>query len=191
MPAFAGHTTQRADFPHCALPFASLQGSWDLSGWGRFQSVASHSIAVEQPESVVQPRPIPPLPAEALSFPGLRQLAPDLLLHPIFDVAEALTGVSKSRASPKRKSVEQSLTRKHCRRQGNVSLQVNTSARLALVAFPHRPAPNVDCATMAATKTTRKLAAWQLRFLAVQKRRGPVGLVAMTVRNEMPSGTFV
>jgi hypothetical protein len=51
--------TQRADFPHCALPFASLQGLWDLSGWGRFQSVASHSIAVEQPESVVQPRPIP------------------------------------------------------------------------------------------------------------------------------------
>jgi hypothetical protein len=53
-----------------------------------------HSIAVERPESVVQPRPIPPLPAEAFSFPSLRQLAPDFLLHPIFDVAEALTGVS-------------------------------------------------------------------------------------------------
>jgi hypothetical protein len=39
--------TQRADFPHCALPFASRQGLWDLSGWGRFRSVASHSIAVE------------------------------------------------------------------------------------------------------------------------------------------------
>src|SRR4029077_802996 len=86
--------TQHADFPHCALPLASRQGLWDLSGWGRFRSVVSHSIAVEQPESVVQPRPIPPLPAEAFSFPSLRQLAPDLLLHPIFDVAEALTGVS-------------------------------------------------------------------------------------------------
>jgi hypothetical protein len=86
--------TQRADFPHCALPFASRQGLWDLSGWGSFQSVASHSIAVEQPQSVVQPRPIPPLPAEALPFPSLRQMAPDLLFHPIFDVAEALTGVS-------------------------------------------------------------------------------------------------
>src|SRR4029077_4193879 len=52
------------------------------------------SIAVEQPESVVQPRPIPPLPAEALSFPSMRQMAPDLLLHPIFDEAEALAGVS-------------------------------------------------------------------------------------------------
>jgi len=47
--------TQRADFPHCALPFASLQGLWDLPGWSNFRSVASHSIAVEQPESVVQP----------------------------------------------------------------------------------------------------------------------------------------
>src|SRR4029077_19891304 len=86
--------TQHADFPHCALPLASRQGLWDLSGRCRFRSVVSHSIAVEQPESVVQPRPIPPLPAEAFSFPSLRQLAPDLLLHPIFDVAEALTGVS-------------------------------------------------------------------------------------------------
>src|ERR1700682_5733617 len=29
MPAFAGHTTQRADFPHCAPPFASRQSLWD------------------------------------------------------------------------------------------------------------------------------------------------------------------
>ena len=85
--------TQRADFPHCAPPFASLQGLWDLSGWDRFRSVASHSIAVEQPESVVQPRPIPPLPAEALSFPSMRQMAPDLLLYPISDVGEALARV--------------------------------------------------------------------------------------------------
>src|SRR6516164_10749426 len=86
--------TQRADFPHFALPFASLQGLWNLSGWGNFRSVASHSIAVEQLESVVQPRRTPPLPAEAFSFPSMRQMAPDLLLYPIFDVAEALTGVS-------------------------------------------------------------------------------------------------
>jgi transposase len=29
----------------------------------------------------------------ALSFPSMRQMAPDLLLHPIFDEAEALAGV--------------------------------------------------------------------------------------------------
>src|SRR5215471_11537576 len=85
--------TQRADFPHCAPPFASPQGLWDLSCWGSFQPVAAHSIAVEQPERVVQPRPTPLLPAEAPSFPSLRQMAPDLLFHPVFDVAEALAGV--------------------------------------------------------------------------------------------------
>src|SRR5215472_3929651 len=78
------------DFPHCAPPFASRRGLWDLSRRGNFRSIASHSIAVEQPESVVQPRPTPPRPAEALSFPSLRQMAPDLLLYPISDVAEAL-----------------------------------------------------------------------------------------------------
>src|SRR6516165_4656688 len=41
--------TQRADFPHCAPPFASRRGLWDLSCRGYFQPVASHSIAVEQP----------------------------------------------------------------------------------------------------------------------------------------------
>src|SRR6516162_2470357 len=41
----------------------------------------------------VQSRPTPPLPAEALPFPSLRQVAPDLLLYPIFDEAEALAGM--------------------------------------------------------------------------------------------------
>jgi transposase-like protein len=60
--------TQRADFPHCAPPFASRQSLWDLSCWGDFRPVASHSIGVKQPSSVVQPPPIPSFPAEALSF---------------------------------------------------------------------------------------------------------------------------
>ena len=51
------------------------------------------AVSAKQLQSVVQPRPTPPLPAEALSFPSLRQMAPDLLLHPIFDEAEALAGV--------------------------------------------------------------------------------------------------
>src|ERR1700730_14295763 len=85
--------TQHADFPHCAPPFASRQGLWDLSYRGNFRSVVSHSIAVEQSESDIQPRPTPPLPAEALSFPSMRQMAPDLLLYPIFDVGEALARV--------------------------------------------------------------------------------------------------
>ena len=41
--------TQRADFPHCAPPFASRRGLLDLSCRGDFRSVAAHSIAVEQP----------------------------------------------------------------------------------------------------------------------------------------------
>src|SRR3954464_5530476 len=41
----------------------------------------------------IQPRPTPPLPAEALSFPSMRQMAPDLLLYPISDVGEALARV--------------------------------------------------------------------------------------------------
>ena len=57
--------TQRADFPHCAPPFASRQSLWDLSYWGDFRPVASHSIGVEQPSSVVQPPPIPSFPVEA------------------------------------------------------------------------------------------------------------------------------
>src|ERR1700674_1956695 len=85
--------TQHADFPHCAPPSASCRGLWDLSCLGDFRSVASHSIAVKQLQDVVQPRPTPSLPAEAPSFLSVRQMAPDLLLHPIFDVAEALTGV--------------------------------------------------------------------------------------------------
>src|SRR5450631_3386685 len=40
---------QRADFPHCAPPFASRQSLWDLSRWGDFRPVASHSIGIEQP----------------------------------------------------------------------------------------------------------------------------------------------
>src|SRR5215470_17713094 len=41
--------TQRADFPHCAPPFASRRGLLDLSCRGDFRPVAAHSIAVEQP----------------------------------------------------------------------------------------------------------------------------------------------
>src|SRR5271166_173718 len=86
--------TQRADFPHCAPPSASCRGLWDLSCRGDFRPVAAHSIAVKQLQGVVQPRPTPSLPAEAPSFLSVRQMVPDLLLHPILDEAEALTGVS-------------------------------------------------------------------------------------------------
>jgi hypothetical protein len=44
--------TQRADFPHCAPPFASRQRLWDLSCWGDFRPVASHSIGVKPPRPV-------------------------------------------------------------------------------------------------------------------------------------------
>src|SRR6202040_1460781 len=69
--------TQHADFPHCAPPFASRRGLLDLSCRGDFRSVASHSIAVEQPWSVVQPPPTPPFPAEAVAFLSMRQMVPE------------------------------------------------------------------------------------------------------------------
>src|SRR5947199_10408978 len=78
--------TQHADFPHCAPPFASRQGLWDLSYRGNLRSVVSNSIAVEQSYSVIQPRPTPPRPAEARSFPSMLQMVPDLLLDPVSDV---------------------------------------------------------------------------------------------------------
>ena len=55
-------------FPALRSPICFTPGLWDLSCWGDFRPVASHSIGVEQPSSVVQPPPIPPFPAEALSF---------------------------------------------------------------------------------------------------------------------------
>ena len=60
--------TQRADFPLYAPPSASCRGLWDLSCRGDFQPVASHSIAVEQLQGAMQPRPTPSRPAEAPSF---------------------------------------------------------------------------------------------------------------------------
>ena len=57
--------TQHADFPHCAPPFASCRGLWDLSCQGNFRPVVFHSIAVEQLQGVVQPRPTPSLPTES------------------------------------------------------------------------------------------------------------------------------
>src|SRR5208283_548457 len=55
---------------------------------------SNHSVAIEQLQSLVQPSPTPPRPAEALSVPGSQHMAPDLLLHPVFHEAEALAGVS-------------------------------------------------------------------------------------------------
>src|ERR1700730_9740812 len=101
MPRFQSppRRTQRADFPHCALLFASPQGLWDLSCWGDFRHRPTNFVAVVQPQRFVQPLRTPPLPAEALSVPGTRHVAPDLLFHPVFNEAEALTGVSHRKVS--------------------------------------------------------------------------------------------
>ena len=61
---------QHADFPHCALLFASPQGLWGLSCRSGFRCWSNHSVAIEQLQSLVQPSPTPPRPAEALSVPG-------------------------------------------------------------------------------------------------------------------------
>src|ERR1700722_15886511 len=86
--------TQHADFPHCALLFASPQELWDLSCRSGFRRWSNHSVAIEQLQSLIQPSPTPPRPAEALSVPGSQHIAPDLLLRPVFHEAEALAGVS-------------------------------------------------------------------------------------------------
>ena len=62
--------TQHADFPHCALLFASPQGLWGRSCRSGFRRWSNHSVAIEQLQSLVQPFPTPPRPAEALSVPG-------------------------------------------------------------------------------------------------------------------------
>ena len=86
--------TQHADFPHCALLFASLQRLWDLSCRSDFRCWSDHPVAIEQPQSLVQPSPIPSIPAEALSVPGAQHMSPDLLFHCVFHEAEALAGMA-------------------------------------------------------------------------------------------------
>ena len=88
--------TQHADFPHCALLFASPQGLWDLSCRGDFRQRSANPVTIEQSQGFVQPLPTPSRPTEALSFPSAQHVAPNLLFHPVFDEAEALTGMSNS-----------------------------------------------------------------------------------------------
>src|SRR5271169_6784083 len=91
--------TQRADFPHCALLFASPQGLWDLSCWGDFRHRPPNLVAVVKPQRFVQPLRTPPRPAEALTVPGPLHVAPDLLFHPVSNEAEALAGISYRKVS--------------------------------------------------------------------------------------------
>src|SRR5262249_2187403 len=71
---------------------ASPQGLWDLSCWGDFRPQPLNLLTVEQLQGVIQTLPTPPRPTEALSFPCLHHMAPDLLLHPALHEAEALAG---------------------------------------------------------------------------------------------------
>ena len=73
---------------------ASPLGLWDLSCRGDFRLQPLNPVAVEQLQGVIQPLPTPPRPAEALALPSLHQMAPDLLLHPVLNEAEALAGIS-------------------------------------------------------------------------------------------------
>ena len=65
----------------------------------RERGLALHGIAEETDlglKSVVQPPPIPSFPTEALSFLSMRQMAPDVLVHPVFDEAEGFAGMPHS-----------------------------------------------------------------------------------------------
>src|SRR5262245_65442565 len=70
------------------------KGLWDLSCRGDFRPWSANPIAVEQLQGVVQPWPTPSRPAEALAFPGSQHMAPNLLLYPVLDEAEAGPGVT-------------------------------------------------------------------------------------------------
>jgi hypothetical protein len=54
-------------------------------------------IIVERLKFVIEPAPTPPLPAETFSASGPHQLSSHLLLHPVFDKAEASTGVTNGK----------------------------------------------------------------------------------------------
>src|SRR4029077_4327114 len=62
------HTSFSYRTPLYAPPSASCRGLWDLSCRGDFQPAASHSIAVEQLQGAMQPRPTPSRPPEPPSF---------------------------------------------------------------------------------------------------------------------------
>ena len=56
--------------------------------------IISDSIIVKQSQSLIQPGPTPSVPAKATAFSRMHQMTPDLLLHPVFDIPKAFTGVS-------------------------------------------------------------------------------------------------
>src|SRR6516165_8398926 len=57
-------------------------------------SRAANPVVVEEPEFVIEPAPTPPLPAETLPLSGPHQVPSHLLLHPVFDIAKASTGIA-------------------------------------------------------------------------------------------------
>src|ERR1039457_5311554 len=96
---FPPRQSEHADFPHSAFLPASPLGLCDLSGWERFrhQTGATNTVLVKQSQFIVQPAPTPPLPAEASQFAGTHQMSAHLLFHPVFDKAEASTGVTNGK----------------------------------------------------------------------------------------------
>ena len=77
---------------HAACGFAALRAPAPLRVKSyealRLAAVASqrsvgHPVVVEQPQVAVQPRSVPPFPAEAVTLARTRQVAPNLLLDPV------------------------------------------------------------------------------------------------------------
>jgi hypothetical protein len=59
--------------------------------------IVTDSVIIKYSQSIVQQIPTPPVPAEATTFSGIHQMSSDLFLHPVFDVAKALTGVADAK----------------------------------------------------------------------------------------------
>src|SRR5712691_8389301 len=64
-------------------------------GSGCLARLVGDSVFIEQSEVAVQPRFGPPFPPETVTLACPRQVAPNLLLHPVSDVREASTRVAE------------------------------------------------------------------------------------------------
>src|SRR5262249_52357817 len=75
---------------------ASRQGLWGLAdGRGGQGRLVGNAVLVKQSQRAVQPLPIPPLPPETVTLARPSQMVPNLLFHPVADIREAATRVTK------------------------------------------------------------------------------------------------
>ncbi len=85
--------TQHADLPllkrSCTI---LIKGYGTYSYWSCFRrGQPRQAVPIKEPDPLVQPALIPPLPAEASTLAGSAQVSPNLLLDPVANVGKAPT----------------------------------------------------------------------------------------------------